>query len=112
MRILTVTAFYFCLVSADARMGETPIQFVERYGAPKDSSATKIMDSHSPWSKVWSITPASIKAGRPRRHSCNSTGQRSGWSTKFRFLHQAGIRMKVSGVTDPDGNPVLADQSV
>lgn len=33
---------------ADARLGETPIQCVDRYGAPKDTQATKIYDKGSP----------------------------------------------------------------
>jgi len=32
----------------DARIGETPIQFVDRYGAPKDTASSKILDKNSP----------------------------------------------------------------
>src|SRR5205823_5667674 len=32
----------------DARIGETPIQFVDRYGAPKDTASSKIMDKSFP----------------------------------------------------------------
>src|SRR5438552_7487060 len=31
-----------------ARIGETPIQFVDRYGAPKDTASSKIMDKSLP----------------------------------------------------------------
>jgi hypothetical protein len=33
---------------ADARLGETPLQCIDRYGAPKDTSATEIHDKGSP----------------------------------------------------------------
>jgi hypothetical protein len=32
----------------DARIGETAIQFVDRYGAPKDTASSKIMDKSFP----------------------------------------------------------------
>src|SRR4030095_14353375 len=49
MRLLLVTVLWYLFVAlADARIGETPIQFADRYGAPKDSSLTKISDSQSP----------------------------------------------------------------
>jgi len=34
--------------TAFARIGETPIQFVDRYGAPKDTASSKIMDKSFP----------------------------------------------------------------
>ena len=34
--------------TALARIGETPIQFVDRYGAPKDTEVSKIMDKSFP----------------------------------------------------------------
>jgi len=34
--------------TALARIGETPIQFVDRYGAPKDTASSKIMDKSFP----------------------------------------------------------------
>lgn len=33
---------------ANARIGETAIQFVDRYGAPKDTPSSKILDKNSP----------------------------------------------------------------
>ena len=41
--------FIFALtVSTDARIGETPIQFADRYGRPKDTNLTTIQDKNSP----------------------------------------------------------------
>ena len=49
MRFLFLTFLCSCLVAtAEARIGETPIQFADRYGLPKDSPQTKARDSHSP----------------------------------------------------------------
>src|SRR2546423_4281710 len=35
-------------VAAEARIGETPIQFADRYGRPKDTNLTAITDKSSP----------------------------------------------------------------
>jgi hypothetical protein len=49
MRLLLVTVLWYLFVAlADARIGETPIQFADRYGPPKDSSLTTVSDSQSP----------------------------------------------------------------
>lgn len=48
MRLL---ALYISLIFAgtlQARIGETPLQFVDRYGAPKDTPSSKILDKNSP----------------------------------------------------------------
>jgi hypothetical protein len=36
------------IVTVDARIGETPIQFADRYGRPRDTNLTKITDTQSP----------------------------------------------------------------
>lgn len=48
---LPAPVFAFLMLSLstlNARIGETPIQFADRYGAPKDSPSSKIMDKNSP----------------------------------------------------------------
>lgn len=40
--------FLALLPSAEARIGETPIQFADRYGRPKDTNLTAIVDKSSP----------------------------------------------------------------
>src|SRR6266550_6801438 len=47
-RLLVSLTALLVVVSADARIGETPIQFVDRYGAPKDTASSKIMDRSFP----------------------------------------------------------------
>jgi hypothetical protein len=38
----------FWSATAFARIGETSLQFIDRYGAPKDTSSSKILDKNSP----------------------------------------------------------------
>lgn len=48
---MRVPFLFFCLAiatSAEARVGETPIQFADRYGRPKDTNLTAIVDKTSP----------------------------------------------------------------
>src|SRR2546423_1087776 len=45
---LTFAFYLVACFSAEARIGETPIQFVDRYGAPKDTPSSKIYDKNSP----------------------------------------------------------------
>lgn len=48
---MRVPFLFLCLAivaSAEARIGETPIQFADRYGRPKDSNLTAITDKTSP----------------------------------------------------------------
>src|SRR5437870_8153460 len=45
---LTLFIFVLLVTSAVARIGETAIQFVDRYGAPKDTTTSKIIDKTSP----------------------------------------------------------------
>ena len=47
---MTPAVFFVSLTctTALARIGETPIQFVDRYGTPKDTPSSKIYDKNSP----------------------------------------------------------------
>ena len=48
---MRVPLLFLCLAiitTAEARIGETPIQFADRYGRPKDTSSTAIVDKSSP----------------------------------------------------------------
>jgi hypothetical protein len=48
MRILAVSFSFIITAAAQARIGETAIQFVDRYGAPKDTPSSKILDKNFP----------------------------------------------------------------
>jgi hypothetical protein len=48
---MRVPFLFFCLAivaSAEAHIGETPIQFADRYGRPRDTNLTAIVDKNSP----------------------------------------------------------------
>lgn len=47
-RLLVSLTALLVAISANARIGETPIQFVDRYGAPKDTPSSKTYDKNSP----------------------------------------------------------------
>jgi hypothetical protein len=46
--VIVVLSIVLALTGADARLGETSLQFVNRYGAPKDTAASKINDRNFP----------------------------------------------------------------
>lgn len=48
MRVPFLFLFLVLTVAAEARIGETSIQFADRYGRPKDTNLTAIMDKTSP----------------------------------------------------------------
>jgi hypothetical protein len=45
---LSILTAFVLITSVDARIGETPIQFADRYGRPKDTNLTAIVDKSSP----------------------------------------------------------------
>jgi FAD/FMN-containing dehydrogenase len=84
-------AILFCSSNrAAARIGETALQFIDRYGAPKDTPSSKIMDKNSP------LVEGAI----------HHTYEYQGWRIRAAFLRLDGpaIRMdfqKMSGA--PNG---------
>jgi hypothetical protein len=48
MRIIPLFLFLSVVSIAEARIGETPIQFADRYGTPKDTNLTAVTDKSSP----------------------------------------------------------------
>jgi hypothetical protein len=48
MRVLSLLLSLLIVASAHGRIGETPLQFADRYGRPKDTNLTAITDKHSP----------------------------------------------------------------
>ncbi len=48
MRVPFLLLLLVTAVSVNARIGETPVQFADRYGRPKDTNVTSIMDKSSP----------------------------------------------------------------
>ena len=97
MRLLIVTILWYLLVAlADARIGETPIQFADRYGAPKDSSLTKISEPQFP------LIEGAI----------HHTYEYQGWKIRAAFLQLDGpaVRMdyqKIITARNEPSNPGL-----
>lgn len=48
MRVLAIFLSLIITAAAQARIGETAIQFVDRYGPPKDTPSSKILNKNSP----------------------------------------------------------------
>jgi hypothetical protein len=70
------------IASAYARIGETSLQFVDRYGGPKDTKVTKITDTQSP------LVEGAI----------HHTYEYQGWKIRAAFLQLDGpaVRMDFS----------------
>lgn len=86
MRLLILLLSLISLASAQARIGETSLQFIDRYGGPKNTSSTKISDKKFP------LVEGAI----------HHTYEYQGWKIRAAFLQLDGpaVRMdfqKMSG---------------
>src|SRR5438552_1530241 len=73
--------------SAEARIGETPIQFVDRYGGPKDTPISKAMDKNSPL----------VEGAIHHRY------EYQGWRIRAAFLELTGPAVKMEFSKVPNG---------
>ena len=82
MRLFLLVAWCSVISAAQARIGETSLQFVDRYGGPKDTSSTKN------WDKNFPLVEGAI----------HHTYQYQGWKIRAAFLQLDGpaIRMDFS----------------
>jgi FAD/FMN-containing dehydrogenase len=73
---------FFTLDSANARIGETTLQCIDRYGPPKDTPSSKILDKNSP------LLEGAI----------HHTYEYQGWKVRAAFLQLDGpaVRMEFS----------------
>ncbi len=81
--VVWFAAVAFCVANrSDARVGETSLQFVDRYGPPKDTPSSKSMDNNSP------LIEGAI----------HHTYQYKGWKIRAAFLQLDGpaVRMDYS----------------
>src|ERR1051325_2088022 len=92
----------FCCSTTHARIGETSVQFADRYGAPKDTPNAKENDTRSPL----------VQGAIHHRYDYQ------GWSIRAAFLQVNGpaIRMeyqKIDGAppTDSDRQAIVAGNS-
>ncbi len=82
MRFLPFVLSLVVMTSAEGRIGETSIQFVDRYGGPKDTPTSKVMDNNSP------LVEGAI----------HHRDQYQGWRIRAAFLELDGpaVRMEFS----------------
>src|SRR6476620_1251008 len=82
-------------ISANARIGETAIQFVDRYGAPKDTASSKIMDKSFP------LVEAAV----------HHTYEYQGWKIRAAFLQLDGpaVRIDYQKILTTGVNPTIQD---
>ena|SRR5436190_6540711 len=89
MRFAPFLCVLLLATSSEARIGENAIQFANRYGAPKDTPSSKIIDKNSPLFKG----------------AIHHTYEYEGWKIRAAFLNLNGpaIRMdfqKMSGTAN------------
>ncbi len=94
-KLLIPLALILCAGSAVARIGETPIQFADRYGPPKDSSLTAITDKQSPL----------------LRGATHHTYQYQGWRIRAAFLQlgEPCVRMDLQKTSAVGGTLAIQD---
>lgn len=97
MRLLRVPFLLLILSSTAAvgRIGETPLQFVARYGPPKDTSSSKIADKNFP------LLEGAI----------HHTYEYKGWKIRAAFLQIDGpaVRMEFMKLPQPGASPTIKD---
>ena len=79
MRVPFLFLFLLIVASADGRIGETPIQFADRYGRPKDTNLTAILDKNSP-----------LMEG-----AVHHTYEYQGWKIRAAFLQLDGLAVRM-----------------
>src|SRR4051794_18677187 len=95
MRVCFLLLFLASAASANARIGDTPIQFADRYGRPKDTSLTAISDKTSP------LLEGAI----------HHTYEYQGWRIRAAFIQLDGpaVRMDFQKLSGPGVSPVIQD---
>ncbi len=95
MRLFFLFLLLLAAASAQARIGETPIQFADRYGSPTDSSLTKVTDKASP------LLEGAI----------HHTYDYEGWKIRAAFLQLDGpaVRMDFQKLSGPGTSLVIQD---
>src|ERR1700704_494540 len=98
MRVPLFLVFLSLTVAAEARIGETPVQFADRYGCPKDTKLTAILDKSSP-----------ILEG-----AVHHTYEYQGWRIRAAFLQLDGpaVRMDFQKTTAAPAGIVIRDDEL
>jgi hypothetical protein len=82
MRIVAIFLLLIVTAAVEARIGETAIQFVDRYGPPKDTASSKILDKNSPLVEGAIHHVYEYQGWKIRQLSWNGMVRRSGWVTR------------------------------
>ena len=95
MRVPFLLLSLVIVTSAFGRIGETPIQFADRYGRPKDTSVTAIMDKTSP------LVEGAV----------HHTYEYQGWKIRAAFLQLDGpaVRMDFQKLSGTGTSVVIQD---
>jgi hypothetical protein len=98
MRVPFLCVFLALVASVYGRIGETPIQFADRYGRPKDTNLTAIMDKGSP-----------ILEG-----AVHHTYEYQGWRIRAAFLQLDGpcVRMDFQKTSGAISGTVIRDDEL
>jgi hypothetical protein len=98
MRVPFLFLFLALTVAAEARIGETPIQFADRYGRPKDTNLTAITDKSSP------LVEGAV----------HHTYEYQGWKIRAAFLQLDGpcIRMDFQKTSPAVSGIVIRDDEL
>ena len=94
-RLLALLIALLVATSADARIGETPIQLADRYGRSKDTQLTQIQDKTSP------LVEGAV----------HHTYEYQGWKIRAAFLQLDGpcVRMDYQKILMTGVTPVIQD---
>lgn len=87
MRLFLLVVWCSVISAAHARIGETSLQLVDRYGGPKDTSSTKNWDKNSP------LVEGAI----------HHTYQYQGWKIRAAFLQLDGPAIRMDFSKLPNG---------
>jgi hypothetical protein len=95
MRTVTLLLSIALIVSAEAGIGESPLQLANRYGAPKDSQVTRMAD------KTFPLVEAAI----------HHTYEYQGWKIRAAFLQVDGaaIRMDYQKMSAAGVSPIIQE---
>lgn len=95
MRLNPLVFLVLLVASSEARIGETSLQFVDRYGGPKDTKLTKITDAQFP------LVEGAI----------HHTYEYQGWKIRAAFLELDGpaVRMDFQKLSGAASGPTIKD---
>jgi hypothetical protein len=86
MRALAIFLSLIVAAAVQARIGETTLQFIDRYGPPKDTTSSKIYDKNSPLVEGAVHHVYEYQGWNSVQPFCNWMGRQYAWITRKRAL--------------------------